>query len=344
MGGRCRAIALVLPLWLALASCADEHAPEHEELAGAGAGATANGITGDSPAALSPLPRRVPGLDPEQVALGRALFADRRLSKDGAIACGDCHQLALGGANGQRKSSFADRPPVAVNVPTIFNLAFDFRYAWNGRFERLEDQIDFALGLPSAMNHSWPGVIAALAPDASLRAAFDRAFPRGGLSADNARAALVAYTRSLVTPDARFDRALRGELALSASEQRGYERFRDYGCVSCHQGVNVGGNMFARFGVMRDYFAGRAATLEPADMGRYNATKRERDRHVFRVPSLRNVALTAPYFHDGSASSLPQAIAIMGRYQLGRELAGDEVAEIAAFLRTLTGELEGKPL
>jgi cytochrome c peroxidase len=291
---------------------------------------------------LSPLPKRVDGLDPRRVALGRELFGDTRLSGDGLVSCANCHSLALGGGNGERKSSLPDRAPVGVNVPTILNVAYLFRYAWNGRYETIEDQIDFALTAASAMRSTWPLVVRTLSTDARMLELFRDAYPEG-LSALSARDALATYARSLSTPDARFDRFLRGELALSTAEQSGYARFQDYGCVSCHQGVNVGGNMFERLGVMRDYFETRR-TDELADLGRYPVTKLERDRHVFRVPSLRNVALTAPYFHDGSAATLADAITTMGRYQLGRELSAQDVADIDAFLRTLTGELDGRPL
>jgi cytochrome c peroxidase len=284
----------------------------------------------------------VPGLDPRRVALGRELFHDKRLSGDGLVSCSDCHALGLGGANAQAKSTLPNRPPVGVNVPTIFNLEYTFRYAWNGRYKTIEDQIDFALAAGATMRSSWPAVVETLSHDARALALFRDAYPEG-LTAHSVRDTLASYARSLTTPNARFDRHLRGEAALSATERRGYERFRDYGCVSCHQGVNVGGNMFERFGVMRDYFETRSGQ-EPGDLGRYEITKQEQDRHVFRVPSLRNVALTAPYFHDGSAATLADAITTMGRYQLGRELSTDDVAEIDAFLRTLTGELDGRPL
>ena len=133
------------------------------------------------------------------------------------------------------------------------------------------------------------------------------------------------------------------ELALRDDEQRGYDLFRDYGCISCHQGINVGGNMLQKFGVMRDYFAGRS-DLTPADQGLFAKTGWEEDRYVFRVPSLRNVALTAPYFHDGSRATLEDAVTAMANYQLGRELNAEQAGQIAAFLRTLTGELQGRPL
>jgi cytochrome c peroxidase len=328
-----------LGVLLALAGCSENASSAALDDGTAGAPAWSASGSGN---ALLPLPEAPPELDARRVALGRKLFDDARLSGDGLVTCRDCHQLQLGGANGQRRSALPNRPPVPVNVPTVFNVAYDFRYAWNGRFETIEQQIDFALEVKSAMASTWPKVSAALAADAELRAAFGNAYPTG-LVGENVRDALACYVRSLVTPNSRFDRFLRGELALSSDEQRGYEHFRDYGCVSCHQGVNVGGNLYERFGVMRDYFADRGA-VEPADMGRYNATKLERDRYVFRVPSLRNVALTAPYFHDGSALTLPEAIGKMGRYQLGRELSGKDVAEIAAFLDALTGELDGRSL
>jgi len=330
--------SIALSLLAAATGCGE---PSRSELLDAQSGP--EGLTSTAAAPLSPLPQTVPGLDPRRVALGRELFHDKRLSGDGLVSCSDCHALGLGGANAQAKSTLPDRPPVGVNVPTIFNVAYNFRYAWNGRFKTIEDQIDFALGARATMHSTWPMVVATLARDARVAGAFREIYPKG-LTADAARDVLVTYARSLSTPNARFDRYLRGELTLSPTEQRGYERFRDYGCVSCHQGVNIGGNMFERFGVMRDYFADRGTVEVAADLGRYGVTKKEEDRRVFRVPSLRNVALTAPYFHDGSAVTLAEAITTMGRYQLGRELNAEDVAEINAFLLTLTGELEGRPL
>jgi cytochrome c peroxidase len=168
-----------------------------------------------------------------------------------------------------------------------------------------------------------------------------QAYP--GLTAQSMREALAFYCLSLVTPNARFDRYLRGTLQLTAAEHAGYDLFRTYGCVSCHQGINIGGNLLQRFGVMRDYFAERVRGT-PADDGLFNATQRPEDRHVFRVPSLRNVALTAPYFHDGSVPTLEGAIETMALFQLGRSLSEGQIDQIAAFLRSLTGELDGRPL
>jgi cytochrome c peroxidase len=194
----------------------------------------------------------------------------------------------------------------------------------------------------AAMAGTWDEATLRLIDDAAIRDAFDRLYS-DGLTPFSLREVVALYSLSLITPNSRFDRYLRGELALSSDEQQGYDLFRDYGCISCHQGINVGGNMLQKFGVMRDYFAGRS-DLTPADQGLFAKTGREEDRYVFRVPSLRNVALTAPYFHDGSRATLEDAVTTMASYQLGRELSAEQAGQIAAFLRTLTGELEGRPL
>jgi cytochrome c peroxidase len=290
---------------------------------------------------FAPLPASV-ALDAKKVALGKRLFTDTRLSGDGLVSCMTCHDLDKGGANGMAKSDLPGRPPVGVNIPTIFNAAYSFRFAWSGRLLDIGEQLDVAMTGKAALAGTWDTAAAALAKDPEIVRAFREAFPEG-LTAASLREAMSVYSLSLSTPNSRFDRYLRHEIQLSSDELAGYELFRDYGCVSCHQGINVGGNMMQRFGVMRDYFAGRAGLTE-SDQGLYVATKREEDRHVFRVPSLRNVALTAPYFHDGSASDLAHAIVTMARYQLGREMPPEQVGLIAAFLGTLTGELDGRPL
>jgi cytochrome c peroxidase len=291
--------------------------------------------------ALAPLPLAIE-LDARKVALGEKLYFDPRVSGDGRVTCNDCHSLQLGGSNGLARSELPGREPVAVNVPSIFNAAFYFRFAWSGRFEDIAQQLDAAMESPAAMGGTFEHAAAVLSRDAALVREFAGIYPEG-LDAASLREVLAVYSLSLITPNSRFDRYLRGELALEPDEQRGYELFRNHGCVSCHQGIDIGGNMVQRFGVMRDYFADRG-NVQPADLGLYAATGREEDRFVFRVPSLRNVALTAPYFHDASANTLGQAVATMARYQLGRELHEDQIRQIVAFLRTLTGELHGKPL
>jgi cytochrome c peroxidase len=193
------------------------------------------------------------------------------------------------------------------------------------------------------MASSWQRASLQLGADPSYRARFSAAF-LDGVTPHNVREALLEYERSLVTPNAPFDRFLRGDAnAMSDDAKQGFGLFKSYGCASCHQGMAVGGNLFERFGVLRDFFADRGV-LTSADWGRFNVTSRESDRFVFRVPSLRNVALSAPYFHDGSASTLETAVGVMAHYQLGRELDAKDTRLLVAFLRSLTGEYRGKPL
>ncbi|MEZ0258124.1 MAG: cytochrome-c peroxidase, partial [Chthoniobacter sp.] len=185
----------------------------------------------------------------------------------------------------------------------------------------------------------FPKIVEKLKVSGDYPQQFARVFHEG-LTEQTVKDAIVEYERSLITPNCRFDKWLRGDKkAISTVELEGYRLFKSLGCTSCHQGVNVGGNLYQKFGVMGDYFADRG-NITKADYGRFNLTNDEADRFVFRVPSLRNVATTAPYFHDGSAATLPEAVRVMARYQLGRAISEDEVSRIVAFLSTLTGELQ----
>jgi cytochrome c peroxidase len=290
---------------------------------------------------IQPLPD-LPALDARRVALGAQLFTDERLSVDSAISCATCHPLDHGGADGRAHSSSAGGHTTSVNTPTVFNVAYNYRYNWNGAYPSLEAELDAPVR--RAMGTDWPDLVARLRHTANYAALFAARYP-DGLTEANVRDALATFERSLVTPNSRFDRWLRGDrTALSADAVEGYALFKNYGCASCHQGANAGGNMFQVMGVMGDYFAARGGPATPGDNGLASATHDPRDRHVFRVPSLRNVAVTAPYFHDGSTATLEQAINVMARYQLGRPMAPDQVAHIAAFLRALTGEYHGRPV
>jgi cytochrome c peroxidase len=223
-----------------------------------------------------------------------------------------------------------------VNTPTVFNASLNFVQFWDGRAASLEDQIGGPITNPLEMGTSWPEVLATLKGNPSYAADFQAAFP-DGITEQNVRTALADFERTLLTTGSKFDRFLGGDrTALDAQAREGYETFKSVGCIACHQGSNVGGNMFQRFGVLGDYFKDRGNVTE-ADWGRYNVTKNESDRFVFRVPSLRNVEHTAPYFHDGSAKTLPEAIQVMARYQLGRKLGDGQVATIIAFLKSLSG-------
>ena len=194
---------------------------------------------------------------------------------------------------------------------------------------------------PGEMGSNWQEVLSKLRTVPEYVAAFDKAYP-GGMQIQSVKDAIATYERSLITPNARFDRFLGGDMgAISEEERAGYELFSSLGCVSCHQGRGVGGNMFQRFGVVGNYFKDRGNVTQ-ADYGRYNVTGDDDDLHVFKVPSLRNIELTAPYLHDGSAETLEAVVQVMARYQIGQELQDREVNQIVAFLKTLTGELEAQ--
>ncbi|MEJ2622371.1 MAG: cytochrome c peroxidase, partial [Candidatus Thiodiazotropha sp.] len=208
---------------------------------------------------------------------------------------------------------------------------------WDGRAADLEIQAEGPVHNPVEMNSSWPEVISKLSRDASMVKAFDQLFS-DGITGENISKASAAFEQTLVTANSRFDRWWMGEPVLTERELHGYRLFKCYGCISCHQGANVGGNMYAYMGAKGDYFKDRNREITKADLGRYNVTGREDDKHYFKVPSLRLAAINSPYFHDGSANSLDEAIKVMGRYQLGREIADEDIGDIVAFLHSLVGE------
>lgn len=285
---------------------------------------------------IQPIPISVE-LDARRVELGRRLFHDRRLSKDGTVACASCHVLANGGDDDRVRSVGIEGRSGAVNAPTVLNSVFNFRQFWDGRARDLREQVDGPLTHPDEMGSNWEYAVARIEEDPTLAAATRSLY--GSVDARAIRDAIAGFETSLITPDAPFDRYLCGDdSAISDAARRGYAAFQGYGCISCHQGRNVGGNMYEKLGVAHDYFAARGH-VEPADFGRFNVTGREEDRYVFRVPSLRNVDRTAPYFHDGSQKTLEAAIGTMARFQLGRDLPKGDLDDIAAFLRSLSGRL-----
>ena len=206
----------------------------------------------------------------------------------------------------------------------------------DGRSPTLETQVNGPINNPAVMASSWPIVIQRLSADDDYRRRFEAIYG-DGVTADNVRDAIASYERTLITPNARFDQYLLGSRdALSGIEKKGYQLFVSMGCISCHQGRNIGGNFYQKLGIIRPFY--REGDYGREDLGRFNVTGEEADRHVFRVPSLRNIALTAPYFHDGSVETLEDAVKLMGLHQLGRELKPQEISAIVAFLGTLTGD------
>lgn len=282
-------------------------------------------------------------LDRRKVTLGEKLFHDPRLSHDNTIACASCHDLDKGGTDRLPRSIGIGGSETAVNSPTVFNSGFNFAQFWDGRAATLEEQIDGPIHNPGEMGSNWPEVLTKLREDREQVAIFAEIY-EDGVQEHNIKDAIATYERSLSTANSRFDRFLRGDAdAITEREKAGYELFKSLGCSTCHQGINVGGNMYQWFGIFGNYFHDRGK-ITKADFGRFNVTGKPEDRFVFKVPSLRNVGLTAPYFHDGAGESLADAVNIMARYQLGRILSSEQTELLVAFLKTLTGHYNGKPL
>jgi len=294
---------------------------------------------------IAPVPEP-PRQDAALIALGAQLFDSPLLSGDGQVACATCHLSDHGYADDAARSRPESRPAMATNTPGLANAAALDVFNWNGRFTSLEEHLDALIVNPGVQATSWAEIASRLDARPELRARFESVFA-DGVSVANARAALLAFERSLASPGAAFDRWLQGERgALSESALRGYGVFKSYGCVSCHQGALVGGNVFARLGVMRPYpgsEGGGAGSRDSGDRrgdrGRMDVTGLAADRFVFRVPSLRNVALTPPYLHDGSLPSLEMVVGVMATYQLGRALDVEQIDDVVAFLASLTGTI-----
>ncbi len=287
--------------------------------------------------AVSPVPEVV-NTNAAKVTLGRRLFHDPILSGDGTISCASCHSLDRGGADGRVSSLGIHNQVGGINSPTVLNARFNFVQFWDGRAANLAEQAGGPIGNPSEMGSSLDAAVTALNASPAYPGLFRAAYT-DGVTAANLRDAIAAYEETLVTPS-RFDRFLKGDThALTADERAGAELFVSTGCITCHQGVNVGGTSYQRMGAVRNYFADRGTPLTEADNGRFNQTHNEADRHFFKVPTLRNVGLTAPYLHDGSRTTLDETVRVMARYQLGRTLDDAQVTHLVAFLNALTGEI-----
>jgi cytochrome c peroxidase len=262
-----------------------------------------------------------PPTDPNKLALGARLFSSPLLSGNQTQSCSSCHDLSTNGATGRRLDMGPDGRPMPFNTTTVFNAALSFRLGWEGRFRTPEEQASWSLNF---MGAGTPALMERLRQDKTLNGLFEQAYGHAP-DRDSLLDAIAAYERTLLTPGSRFDLWLSGDKSvLSDQELSGYRMFTSFGCVSCHQGVNVGGNLFQRHGI----FHPLASPTPP----------------ILRVPSLRNVATTAPYFQDGSAPTLEDAVRKMGYSQLDRQLTDSQIAAIVAFLRTLTGNYNGKPV
>jgi cytochrome c peroxidase len=272
---------------------------------------------------ITPIPPP-PSADPLKLALGERLFADKSLSLDGTRACSSCHDIHTDGADHNRHDRAIDGAELPLRTLTVFNAALSFRLNWEGNFRTLEAQAQSALEGPQGLGTNIDDILKKLKADPGVEYRFEEAYGHGPARA-SLLDAIATYERSLVTPASRFDRWLQGDAgALSAGELRGYHLFKSLGCISCHQGVNVGGNLFERHGIFHPL-----GSPEPK---------------ILRVPSLRNVAVMWPYFHDASAATLDDAVRKMAYAQLDDRLTDHEVDLIVAFLRTLTGTYRRAPV
>lgn len=309
-GKRCSAL---LFLWICAATglvLALGHSPVLAQLQATQSSGT------PAPEPITPVPGP-PAADPLKVALGERLFADPRLSGSNTRTCSSCHDLKTNGASGNAQETAADGSPLSFNTSTVFNSALNFRFGWEGEFRTLEVQTAASLQNPRIMDSRIEEVVGKLSRDPEAVHQFEEAYGHGP-DAQSLLNAIATFERSLVTPGSQFDRWLAGDTtALSAQQLDGYRSFKSLGCVSCHQGVNVGGNLFERHGIFHPL-----ARADPK---------------ILRVPSLRNIATTAPYFHDGSAPSLDEAVRQMATSQLDLALTDQQVDDIVAFLRSLTG-------
>jgi len=277
---------------------------------------------------IKPIPETIE-VDAAKVQLGKKLFFDPILSKDGTISCATCHDLQNGGDDGLKFSSGIKGQKGGINSPTVYNSEYNFRQFWDGRARDLKEQAKGPITNPVEMGRTLEGAVEALGKNSTYVNNF-RDIYNDGITQENIVEVIAEFEKALITPNAPFDKYIKGDMeAIDQEVKRGYQLFVSKGCILCHHGINVGGNMYNKFGVFED--------ANSSDLGRYNVTKREEDKYFFKVPSLRNIALTAPYMHDGRVEELREAVLLMSQYQLGREIKSEDIDAIVLFLESLTG-------
>ncbi len=295
-------------------------------------------------ALFKPLPKVMESPDnpvtPEKVALGRLLFFEPRVSLDGTVSCSRCHLVSLYATDGLPKAIGALGRLNPRNAPTVLNAALQFVEHWRGDRKSVEDQAMQALiGPPSFGDPDYATAMVKLKAIPGYSELFSKAFPSENdpVTQENWAKAIGAYERTLVMPSP-FDAYLAGNAqAISPAQEAGLREFVQTGCPACHNGVGIGGSMFQKFGLVEDYW--KATGSPEPDKGRFDVTRNPADMYVFKVPSLRNVAMSPPYFHDGSVAALPDAVRVMARVQLGKTLTEEQVGRIVTFLESLTGKL-----
>ncbi len=269
----------------------------------------------------------------QKVELGKMLFFEPRLSKSGFISCNSCHNLSTGGADNLPSSIGHGWQLGPINSPTVLNAKFNLAQFWDGRAKDLQDQAGGPIANPGEMASTHTLAIEILQSIPQYVDLFKSIYSVDKITIEEVTDAIAAFEETLTTPNSRFDQWLFGdENAITDVEKAGYALFKEKGCVACHNGVGVGGTSYQKFGVVKAY------EKDTETLGRFDVTKNEQDKYFFKVPLLRNIELTAPYFHDASTVDLVEAVQVMAEYQLGQQLTQDEQNKIVAFLKTLTGD------
>ncbi|CAH1206872.1 Cytochrome c551 peroxidase [Candidatus Nitrotoga sp. BS] len=271
--------------------------------------------------------------NPDMVELGKMLFFDPRLSKSGFISCNSCHNLSMGGTDNLQTSIGHNWQQGPINSPTVLNSSMSLAQFWDGRAKDLKEQAGGPIANPKEMAFTHELTVSVLRSIPQYQVRFKKLFATDKIDIGMVTAVIAAFEETLVTPDSRFDKWLKGEKqALSLTELEGYKLFKESGCTGCHNGAAVGGGSFQKFGIFETY-----KTTNKAE-GRFAVTGNDDDRFVFKVPTLRNVELTYPYFHDGAVETLEEAVDTMGRLELSRKFTKEENVKIVAFLKSLTGK------
>lgn len=277
---------------------------------------------------ITPIPMQ-PTYDEPKARLGKVLFMDVRLSKDATHSCNTCHRLDAGGTDSKPYSKDFEGARKNLNTPTVLNAVYNFKHFWDGKAETLEEQVRDSLLDSQFMNNAKSTLVQKIEEHYARQ--FEDIYSNG-VSFDAIVEVLAEFQKALTTPNAPFDRYLRGNKdALTYSELRGYEIFKSNGCIACHNGVNLGGNTYSKIEVLPEE--------KNPYLGRYNITKNPKDKYFIKVPMLRNILLTSPYFHDGSITTIDDAIKGVSRHALKRNLTTTEVEFLIHFLSTLTGEM-----
>lgn len=278
---------------------------------------------------ITPIPLTIK-YDKNKVTLGKKLFYDTRLSHDNTVSCANCHIIEDGGDDNLRVSYGIKGKQGTRNSPTVLNSRYNIKQFWDGGAKDLQAQARGPIHNPVEMGSNFKEVINKLKQDKNYLKEFSSIYP-DGITGANITDAIAKYEETLITPNCRFDQYLRGDdNAITSDEKAGYELFKDFGCISCHNGINIGGNIIQKMGVVKP--------IHSKDLGRYYITKKEEDKYYFKVPTLRNIDQTAPYFHDGRVKTLRQALNVMIQYQVGFDLSKKQIDLIIKFLKTLSAK------